>query len=95
MTVNRRQVLAPLALLLLSAGLTGCGTTGSASNFKGESHGVAETITNFASSATTGDAQKVCSESLAKSVVSRLTADGTSCTKALEGQLTEIDNYRI
>lgn len=95
MLVRRRRLLAPLAVLLAGAGLAACGTTGSATNFKGESHGVAETISNFASNASTANAQKVCSEALAKSVTSRLEADGSSCTKALEGQLAEIDNYEL
>jgi hypothetical protein len=95
MTANRRHVLTPLALLLAGAGLAACGTTGSTSNFKGERHAVAEAISNFASSATTADAHKICSEDLAKSVTSRLEADGSSCKKALEGQLAEIDNYEL
>jgi hypothetical protein len=94
MTVCRRHVFAPLALLL-AAGLAGCGTTGSSSNFKGESKAVAEAISNFSSNATGANAQKICSESLAKSITSRLEATGTSCKKALEGQLAEIDSYEL
>ena len=95
MRVNRRHIFAPLAALLASAGLAACGTSSSSSNFKGESHAVAETISNFASNATTADAAKVCSESLAKSVTSRLETNGSTCKEALEGQLAEIDSYEL
>jgi len=94
MKLRRRAPIAALCALCV-AGVTGCGTTTSTGSYKGESKKVAQTISNLQSDATGANASKICSRDLAASVVKRLEASGTSCKKALEGQLKEIDTYAL
>lgn len=95
MTLGPRALIAPAGALCLALGVAGCGETSSTGSYKGESKKVAQTISNLQSDATTANASKVCSRDLAASVVKRLEASGTSCKKALEGQLKEIDTYAL
>ncbi len=95
MTSRLRAPIAALGALCVAIGVAACGETTGTGNYKGESKKVAETISNLQSDATSVNAGKVCSRDLAATVVKKLEADGTSCKKALEGQLKEIDTYAL
>jgi len=95
MTRNRARIAAPLGALALALGLAACGNTTSTGNYKGEAAKVAETISNLQSDATAEDAKKVCKNDLSAAVGKRLEANGSSCVKALETQLKEIDTYSM
>ena len=81
--------------LALSLGLAACGSTVSTTNFKGESHNVAQAIANLQSDATTGSQSKICDNDLASSVLAKLKANGSTCQQALKDQLNQIDNFDV
>jgi hypothetical protein len=73
-----------------AAGLEACGETASTSNFKGESHSVAQTVSDFQTDATAGDQKKLCGNDLATTLTARLHGAG-GCQSVLKNQLHEID----
>jgi hypothetical protein len=95
MTMAARALTASAAAVCVALGISACGQTSSTGSYKGESQKVAQTITNLQSDATSADASKVCSRDLAASVVKKLEAGGSTCKKALEDQLREIDTYSL
>lgn len=90
-----RILIGAAGALSVAAGVSACGQTSSTGGYKGERQHVAQTISNLQGDITTANAAKVCDRDLATSVVKRLEATGTSCKKALEGQLREIDAYNL
>jgi Putative lumazine-binding len=90
MATRPRNLASGLCALALAAGPAACGETASTSNFKGESHNVAQTVSDFQSDATASNQQKLCQNDLAAALTARLqTADG--CQTVLKNQLHEID----
>lgn len=77
--------------LALSVALAACGETASTSGFKGESHSVAQTISNFQTDVSAREQKKLCERDLAAAVTDRLTRSGGSCQAALKKQLLQID----
>jgi hypothetical protein len=71
-------------------GLGACGETASTSAFKGESHSVATTVSDFQKDATGGDQKKLCENDLAATLTTRLRGAG-GCQAVLKKQLHEID----
>lgn len=90
-----RRILAPFGALALALGLAACGNTTSTGKFSGEKQKVAETISNLQSDATSGNAKKACSNDLSKAVAKRLEAKGSTCVKALESQLKQVDTFTM
>lgn len=90
-----RAPIAAAGALCIALGVAACGETSSTGSYKGEAKKVAQTISNLQSDATSVNPGKICSRDLAASVVKKLEAGGTSCKKALEGQLREIDTYAL
>lgn len=90
-----RALMAPVAAVCVALGVSACGEASSTGSYKGESQKVAQTITNLQSDLTGLDASKVCGRDLAQSVVKKLQSDGSTCKKALESQLREIDTYSL
>jgi hypothetical protein len=90
MVPSLRQLAAGLGALALAAGLAACGETASTGSFKGESHNVAQTVSNFQSDATAGNEKKLCQNDLADNVTSSLQHAG-GCQAILKEQLHEID----
>lgn len=87
---NTAALAAAISLALASA-IGGCGETASTGSFKGESHNVAQTISDFQSDVTAREQKKLCQRDLAAAATRRLTRAGGSCQKALEKQLLQID----
>jgi hypothetical protein len=85
-----RQLTVALCTLALPVGLAACGETASTGNFKGESHNVAQTVSNFQSDATAGNQKKLCQSDLASTLTARLQSAG-GCEAILKEQLHEID----
>ncbi|HEY5262023.1 MAG TPA: hypothetical protein VIJ33_07905 [Solirubrobacteraceae bacterium] len=90
MIASPRQLVVGLSALALAGGLAACGETASTSNFKGESHNVAQTVSNFENDATSLDQKKVCEDDLATMLTARLRSAG-GCQAVLKTQLREID----
>ncbi len=77
--------------LALGVSVGACGETASTSSFKGESHNVAQTISNFQTDVTAREQKKLCERDLAATVAGRLARSGGSCQAALKNQLVQID----
>lgn len=77
--------------LALAVAFGGCGETASTGSFKGESHNVAQTISDFQSDVTAREQKKLCQRDLAASVTAQLTRAGGSCQAAMKNQLLQID----
>jgi hypothetical protein len=90
MATRPRQLTAALCSIGLATGLAACGETASTGNFKGESHNVAQTVSNFQSDATAGNQKKLCQNDLASTITTRLQSSG-GCQAALKEQLHEVD----
>lgn len=94
--VFARRLALPACALAIALGVSACGgTESSTGNYKGEQAKVAEAISSLQSNATVLNAKKVCSEDLAASVGKHLEAQGSTCVKALESQLRQIDTYAM
>jgi ABC-type oligopeptide transport system substrate-binding subunit len=90
MALSPRQLTTALCALALAGGLAACGETASTSNFKGESHNVAQTVSDFQSDSTAGNQKKLCQNDLASALTTRLQSTG-GCQAVLKEQLHEID----
>jgi hypothetical protein len=90
-----KRGLALLCVSLLAVGMTACASTTSSSSFKGESHTVAQTISNLQSEATAGEAKKICMDLLSSAVTTRLSVARGGCTQAVKSQLTEVDTPEL
>jgi hypothetical protein len=77
--------------MALAVAIGACGETASTSGFKGESHNVAQTISDFQSDVAAREQKKLCERDLAAAVTGRLTRSGGSCQAALKNQLLQID----
>ncbi|HTA14971.1 MAG TPA: hypothetical protein VK781_08955 [Solirubrobacteraceae bacterium] len=94
MLPSLRQLTVGLCALALPIGLAACGETASTGNFKGESHNVAQTVSNFQSDATAGNQKKLCQNDLASTITARLQSSG-GCQATLKEQLHEIDALNL
>lgn len=90
MIASARQIASGLCALTLAAGLAACGETASTSGFKGESHNVAQTVSNFQSDASANNQKKLCENDLTATLTARLHSAG-GCQAVLKEQLHEID----
>ncbi|HEX4837264.1 MAG TPA: nuclear transport factor 2 family protein [Solirubrobacteraceae bacterium] len=90
MIASRRPFTAGLFALALAVGTTACGETASTSKFTGESHNVAQTVSDFQSDATAGNGKKLCQNDLAGTLTAHLQGAG-GCQAVLKNQLHEVD----
>jgi hypothetical protein len=90
MPCSRKQLAAGLCATVFTVALAACGETASTSNFKGESHSVAQTVSDFQTDTTAGDQKKLCANDLAATLTVRLRSAG-GCQAVLKNQLHEID----
>jgi hypothetical protein len=82
--------------LAATLGVTACGTTTSTSNnFTGDSHDVAQTISDLQTNAQNHDGAKICSDDLASTLVAKLNASGTPCATVIKNQLNEVDTFSL
>jgi hypothetical protein len=90
MVTGARQVVVALCAIASAVGVAACGETASTSKFSGESHNVAQTVSNFQADATAADEKKLCEDDLAATLTTRLRSAG-GCQAAIKDQLREID----
>jgi hypothetical protein len=94
MIFSLRRLAGGVCALALAAGLAACGETASTSNFKGESHNVAQTVSDLQADATAADQKKLCEKDLAATLTARLNGAG-GCQAVLKKQLHEIDSLNM
>jgi predicted small secreted protein len=92
----RRLVLAPI--LLAAVALAGCTTAGSGSSskkFSGAAGDVADAVGDLETAGKRKDADRLCSELLARSLVEKLDAGGTSCKQEMKDALADADEFAL
>ncbi len=85
-----RPLLAGICALAFAMGVSACAETASTGKFSGESHNVAQTVSNFQTDATAEDEKKLCENDLAATLTTKLALVG-GCQTVLKAQLHEID----
>lgn len=90
-----KRHVAALGAAVLLAGAAGCGTATSTSKFHGESHAVAQRISEFQSHASGSSHSEICKSDLSAALRARLTTPHRSCTKAIEEQLRQVDTFEV
>jgi hypothetical protein len=87
-----------LALALTAAVvLAGCGSgdKNSAGDFQGEQKAVAQTVEDLQTAGRKGDADKICSDLLAASLVQTIRRASGECSKAVDDALQDADSYEM
>jgi hypothetical protein len=90
----RRALLAAVLLALL---LAACGAAPqtSKSKFKGEQQKVAQVVDDLAAAGRSGDAQKICSDILSKSLVAELKSAGGDCVSEMKSAIDDASDYDL
>ncbi|MGO8906987.1 MAG: hypothetical protein ACLQMH_15410 [Solirubrobacteraceae bacterium] len=94
MGIPRHRVLALLCVAVPAVGLTACGSTVSTA-FKGEQHEVAQAVSNLQTDARNADEQKICTDDLARALVTSLGSASGGCKEAIKSQLTDVDSFDV
>jgi hypothetical protein len=94
MVISSRQLSGALCTLALTAGVGACGEATSTSNFKGESHNVAQAVADFQSDAAAREQKKLCHNDLAATLTTRLRSAG-GCEAVLKNQLLQLDALNL
>jgi hypothetical protein len=87
-----------LALLLVVPALAGCGASSSSNNakdFKGDQKAVAQTVDDFSTAVRNNDDKKICTDLLARALVTRLDATAQKCTGAVSDQLDAAGDTKL
>jgi hypothetical protein len=92
--------LAALATVVAAAalGASGCATTktaSSAGSFKGAESDVAKVVDDLRTAGERRDAAKICSEILARPLVTQLDSSGTSCNQEMAKTIKDVDDYAM
>jgi hypothetical protein len=94
MSISPRPLAAGLCAVAFAVGVTACGEVASTSNFKGESHKVAQTIANFQTDATANNQKKLCEDDLADALTARFKNVG-GCETVIKNALHGLDSLNL
>jgi hypothetical protein len=92
-----RRLALPL-LLLLAAILSGCAATGSSSSskkFAGAAGDVSKAVDDLQAAGQRKDAGKLCTQLLARSLVSQIGESGATCKSELDKALADSDDFKL
>jgi hypothetical protein len=81
-------------LLLAAVLLTGC-TQSTAPAFEGTEGAVAQVVDDLQTAGKRGDAEKICSQILSRSLVTKLDAPGTSCAKEIDQAIKDAEDFTL
>src|SRR4051794_41563153 len=86
-----------LAAAFLALPLAGCGAAPqtSKSKFKGEQQQVAQVVDDLSAAGRSGDAEKICSDILSKSLVAELKSAGGDCVSEMKGAIDHASDYDL
>lgn len=85
-----KPILGTTCALAVALTVSACAETASTGKFSGESHNVAQTISNYQTDATAENEKKLCETDLAATLTVKLARVG-GCQTVLKAQLHEID----
>ena len=90
-----RRVLALAAVLTLS--LSACGAASSTQNskFKGAQQDVVKVVDSLAQAGSRGDAERICTEILAKQLVTELKTAGGDCETEMDRAIKDASDYDL
>jgi hypothetical protein len=83
------------ATALAAAGCTASGSTSSAGSFEGAERDVAKVVDDLETAGERQDADRICSEILARELVDRLDAEGTSCGQEISNATKDADEFAM
>jgi hypothetical protein len=90
------RLLALLVALPFALGACGQAAKDSAGSFQGDQKDVAQTVEDLQSFARKGDAAKICSEVLAKDLVTKIQSSSKKpCDKALKDTIADVDAFEL
>jgi len=86
-----------LAAAFLALPLAGCGAAPqtSKSKFKGEQQQVAQVVDDLAAAGRSGDAEKICSDILSRSLVAELKSAGGDCVSEMKAAIDDASAYDL
>jgi hypothetical protein len=86
-----------VVLVAAALGVAGCtSSTGSSSTqFSGAQGDVAQVVSDLAKDGQRKDAQKICSEILARELVDKLNQAGTSCGQEMDKAIADADDFDL
>jgi len=89
--------LAPLIALAVTLALAGCGaaTTDSVDQFTGPERDVAEAVEDLQEAGQRRDAERICTEILARSLVTQLDAGAQSCGGEIDKAVDDADEFDL
>ena len=90
-----RRTLALVASLTLSLSACGGATSSQNSKFKGEQQEVAKVVDSLASAGSRGDADRICTEILAKQLVTELKSAGGDCVTEMDRAIKDASDYDL
>jgi hypothetical protein len=92
-----RRLALPL-LLVLATILSGCASTGGSSSskkFAGAAGDVSKAVGDLQAAGQRKDAGKLCTQLLARSLVSQIGESGTTCKSELDKALADADDFKL
>ena len=86
-----------LIAAVLALALTGCGAASSTQNskFKGAQQDVVKVVDSLAQAGSRGDADKICTEILAKQLVTELKSAGGDCVTEMDRAIKDASDYDL
>jgi hypothetical protein len=88
--------LATVALAVVAVALAGCTQAGtSSSKFSGQQADVAKVVSDLQTAGQRKDAQKICTEIMAQSLVRQLSDAGTTCQAEMKKAVDDADDYDL
>ena len=86
-----------LIAAVLALALTGCGAASSTQNskFKGAQQDVVKVVDSLAQAGSRGDADKICSEILAKQLVTEIKSAGGDCVTEMDRAIKDASDYDL
>src|SRR3954465_291197 len=89
------RALALAAVLALALSACGAATTTQNDKFKGAQQDVVKVVDSLASAGSRGDAERICTEILAKQLVTELKSAGGDCVAEMDRAIKDASDYDL
>jgi hypothetical protein len=90
-----RRAAATSLIAALAVVLAACGQPSSATKFKGDEQGVAQTIEDLQTGGERNKADDICTNLLAKAMQDRIAAPGSSCAAEMKKAIEDADAFNL
>ena len=92
---SRDATIASLLALALALGACGSADSNSAKEFTGDKAAVADVIEELEKAGSRGEADKICTDILAKSLRDEITTTGSSCEREMKRAIEDADDFDL